>query len=74
MTTTVDTVFSSACMCCSSSAASILLTSCDARSSMTISAARTAAWPTRRRCRPSAVRQGVRRTWASYVAATSLVD
>jgi putative transposase len=44
-----------------------------ATSSITTSGARTAAWPTRRRCRRTAPKQGVRRTWAGCVAATSLV-
>jgi transposase InsO family protein len=50
-----------------------LSVSCGPMSSITTGTARTAAWPSQRRCRRSAVRQGGRRTEASYVAATSLV-
>jgi hypothetical protein len=53
--------------------ASSLFVSFAATSSITTSTARTAAWPTRRRSRRTAPKQGTRRTWAGYVAATSSV-
>jgi transposase-like protein len=46
----------------------------DTEVSAQIGAARTAAWPTRRQCRRSVPKQGVRRTSADSAAAMSSVD
>jgi hypothetical protein len=53
---------------------SSLFASCDAISSITTGAARTAAWPMRRRSRRSAPTRRAGRTWAGCAAATSSVD